>query len=176
MLDEPSSEGSFNKNSSDLINNELINLKNDEITFPDVIKREFVQNYVDNAKFINEDGICNLPPNVKTIDDNAFVRVSNINQLIADNIDIIGKNSFEESSIITAKVSNASIISKYAFLNCKRLTAISCEKAKKIRSSAFEECTSLSAVECEKVEKISKNAFKNCYLLEKIKCNNAKLI
>lgn len=115
-----------------------------------------------------------IPGNVKTIEDEAFLRCSNLKSVILPNkLEKICYQAFSTSGIQSIKLpSSLRIIDAYAFYGCKDLTSINLpEGLKSIGDSAFYESGLTSVTVPDSVTTLAQRAF-NCPNLTKVNLGN----
>lgn len=116
-----------------------------------------------------------LPEGLKTIGEEAFVRMVADREIIKvnlpDSIEEIGERAFRDCKAlkIVKLPENLKILGRRAFYGCSAITEITLPHSLKKFSAAFEECENLTTVTVEKgVKRIDWYAFENCKSLTEV--------
>lgn len=175
----------------------------DKLKFGDDVQREYFvvdgfryelceprdEDYVSVVSLENEEyrGDINIPESVtykgrlfrvNNIGADAFKGCKNLNSVvIGDNIQVVGSNAFENSSIREVDISEGvQIIGADAFRNCDNLAKVILDSIQVVGSDAFYDCDGLKFVEINNVQIVGVSAFKQCDNMENAYLSKVQII
>lgn len=117
-----------------------------------------------------------LPSTVKEIGVAAFDHDLALQNINLENVEKIGADAFQSTSLVRAQLNSVKSIGSGAFYNCSSLTEIQLNSVENIEDSTFKDCSALAQIQLNSVKHIGSSAFNSCSSLVEIQLDSVDSI
>ncbi len=117
-----------------------------------------------------------LPSTVKKIGVAAFDHNFALQNINLENVEKIGADAFQSTSLVRAQLNSVKSIGSGAFYNCSSLTEIQLNSVENIEDSTFMNCSALAQIQLNSVKSIATSAFDGCSSLVALQLDSVERI